>query len=166
MKPNEELKVWRDYIENFVRKNRQVGLNVLDIGLGESTLIVKNMFPLAKTLDSRTDIQADYVADICGDISSLPNFDLIFCMEVLEHTKEPWKVAKNLVDLLMIGGKLVVTVPCFLFWHPMEPIVGDYWRFLPGHVPLLFDRMKVLKESVCNHNDKHRPLGMCYVLEK
>jgi len=53
------------------------------------------------------------VADIERDIIDLPEnkFDLILCLDVLEHTRDPWSVLKLLVRWLRKGGIIIASIP-------------------------------------------------------
>ena len=39
------------------------------------------------------------------------SLDLILCLDVLEHTVDPWRVLKNLFDLLKPAGAIIVSLP-------------------------------------------------------
>lgn len=166
-----DLDIWREYIKNFLERCvanlRHDGKDVLEIGRGDSTEILQNSITNLKILDKRDDIKSDYNINIFD--KNLNNvvtqkFDLIFLVEVLEHTEKPWEVEKIIKTLLKPNGKLVITVPSFLWWHPLQNRYGDYWRFLPGHVPNIFPNMNILHQEV-EQSDYARPLGMCYILE-
>ncbi|MBI9043086.1 MAG: class I SAM-dependent methyltransferase [Anaerolineaceae bacterium] len=53
--------------------------------------------------------------DIVSDITDIPqpdqSFDVIMCVEVLEHLTEPIKAIKEMARLLRPGGRLILTAP-------------------------------------------------------
>lgn len=53
------------------------------------------------------------VADIENDIVNLPKdyFDLILCLDVLEHLQDPWRVMRMLVSWLRPAGTLLASIP-------------------------------------------------------
>src|SRR5437868_983182 len=53
------------------------------------------------------------IADIEKDAVCLPEdyFDLILCLDVLEHLQDPWRVMSMLVTWLRPHGTLVASVP-------------------------------------------------------
>jgi 2-polyprenyl-3-methyl-5-hydroxy-6-metoxy-1,4-benzoquinol methylase len=53
-------------------------------------------------------------------------FDMILCLNVLEHVFEHQKAVDNMHRALKKGGKLVVAVP---FCFPLHDEPGDYWRY-------------------------------------
>ena len=50
--------------------------------------------------------------DVCDLPDTLPrDFDLIWCVEVIEHVKEPSKLLRNAAEHLVDGGRFVLTFP-------------------------------------------------------
>lgn len=46
------------------------------------------------------------------DLTSwVDRFDLILCLDVLEHLNDPWALIENLSELLKPGGRLVASIP-------------------------------------------------------
>lgn len=164
-----QLDRWRRFIDQFflnvVVPRVKPEMSVLDIGIGESTNLCRAHFPKFSTLDSRNDAQPTYHVDITDPkvIDLVPRQDVILIMEVLEHVKKPWLAAQHINRLCKPNGMIVVTVPSFLAWHPMQPICGDYWRFLDGHVEHLFGQSP-REKAICPSDQKHKPIGMCYIL--
>ena len=64
-----------------------------------------------------------------------PKSDLGICMDLLEHTSNPFTVAKNITDNLKLGAFLFVTVP---FVWDLHFYPKDYWRFTPQGLEELF----------------------------
>lgn len=173
-----ELEKWRQFIDNYIRSNFKPNLeqSVLDIGIGESNNILRPMYPQLKTLDRRTDVKADIQVDIetkeAGQALSWINlgvfnhFDLIFCLEVLEHCEKPWNVPSSLFFPLKHTGKLIVSVPCFLFEHQMHPVCNDNLRYMPGYLPRFFGSdWKCIDQRVCA-DQAFKPLGQIVMFEK
>lgn len=85
-------------------------------------------------------------------------FDYGICMDLLEHTSNPFLVAENIRKSLAPNAYLFVTVPFIweLHYYPK-----DYWRFTPQGIEELFNTMaieviglvrdKSPKESVPRH---------------
>lgn len=46
-----------------------------------------------------------------SDLGNSPSYDVVFLMQVLEHLVEPEAAVRRLVDLITLGGTLVLTVP-------------------------------------------------------
>lgn len=53
-------------------------------------------------------------------------FDHVDCMSVLEHARHPWLIAENIVDVMVHGGTIFLTVP--FIWRP-HAYPNDFWRF-------------------------------------
>lgn len=168
------LSLWRKDIEDFLIKQiprHYKSGSTADIGVGESTKILRKLLsdPFL-SIDQFPDCKPDILFNVeDGDPDGIIKFDTIFMLEVMEHSKRPWKLAANIYKMLNPGGTVFVSVPCFLFWHPGYPFYGDYYRFLPGHEEILFEDMRLLHTSQSQNNiygGKHTPLGMTYILRK
>jgi len=75
--------------------------------------------------------------DLCQPPDPLPQADVVFCEQVLEHVRDPWRAARTLHDLLRPGGRLIVSTPFLIRIHP-EPT--DYWRFTPDGLRVLLEQ--------------------------
>ena len=131
MKPTNTLNVFlrtspsRRILEDLLSKRwGEFSGTVLEIGPGEY---------------SHSDLFDDYVAidivnrkriDVVADVNVLPFrnsiFDSVICIAVLEHTKEPRHVVKEMKRVLAPSGKLLAWVP---FVQPMHDLPSDYFRF-------------------------------------
>lgn len=54
-------------------------------------------------------------------------FDIVICLEMLEHDNAPWITINNLSSVLKKGGFLIVSTPTFGF--PLHRYPKDYFRF-------------------------------------
>ncbi len=83
----------------------------------------------------------DLVLDLAGEFSKIDatlggrRFRTIFCLSVLEHVEQPFRMADNLTRLLEPGGCLCVGVPFAFKFHGYP---SDYWRFTHEGVRKLF----------------------------
>jgi methyltransferase family protein len=75
------------------------------------------------------DMKIDEGVDLCGDLMD-PQFfgrlrslgaGAVFCSNVLEHVSDPSALARQLEELVPVGGYLVVSVPHRFPYHP-DPI--------------------------------------------
>ena len=76
----------------------------------------------------QSDVNPEYGHQII-DITSWAvkeKYDVIICMNVLEHVFEYQKAIDNLYRALKKGGELVVFVPMI---YPLHDEPHDYWRF-------------------------------------
>lgn len=67
------------------------------------------------------------------------------CMDLLEHARNPFLVAKNISDSLKKGALLFVTAPFVwdIHTHP-EDNWNDYWRFTPEGLTELFKDLTMI----------------------
>lgn len=92
---------------------------------------VSTLFKNAKieTLDIDETANATYIADLTKNNSEFiksESFDVIICMEVLEHTLNPFKATEEIFRLLKKGGTLLMSTPYNFRIHWPLP---DCWRF-------------------------------------
>ena len=104
------------------------------------------------------------VLDLAEDFSlvshHLPNtFATIFCLSVLEHCHQPFRMAENIQRLLAPGGTLYVSVP---FVWEIHSFPADYWRFTPEAICLLFAGIDFSPNSCAYHSQDD---GIFYPLE-
>ena len=98
-------------------------------------------------LDLQDGANVDSVMDICSPPRALkaalgePGFDLIVCCHVLEHTRDPWRAARNIEGLLRPGGLIYVSAAWSQAFHAAP---DDYWRFSVRGLMLLFGRLEVV----------------------
>lgn len=131
-------KLTRHKIRGFI-KNYATAAPVLDIGAGSTQYA--DIFPNRTTLD----IDSSRRPDIVGDAEDLPfqdaSFGVVICSEVFEHLKHPERAAAEIHRVLKPGGTLVLTTR---FAFPVHDSPGDYWRFTPYGLSLLFDGWDIL----------------------
>ena len=65
-------------------------------------------------------------------------FGTIFCLSVLEHCEQPFRMAENLTRLLKPHGKICISAPFAWQFHAYP---ADYWRFTHEGVKKLFPRL-------------------------
>jgi SAM-dependent methyltransferase len=151
------------HVEHFSGPYLEVGAK--DYG---NTQDLRHLFSSGATYIG-TDIEAgkgvDVVADLADDISSLretlgmKGFGTIFCLSVLEHCKDPFRVARNLAALLKPDGVICISVPFALGLHAYP---SDYWRFTPEGVKQLFPELAFALELACTATTREkdfRPIG-------
>jgi hypothetical protein len=96
-------------------------------------------------LDMEAGSGVDIVMDLTSDFGQVDTklgkkrFGAIFCLSVLEHCDNPFKMAKNLTALLKPGGMICIGVP---FSWQIHGYPNDYWRFTPEGIKKLFPSIK------------------------
>jgi len=87
----------------------------------------------------------DVVLDITEDFGQIDKrlcgqrFGTIFCLSVLEHCEQPFKMAENLTFLLEPEGQICISAP---FSWKIHAYPSDYWRFTPEGIKKLFPMIK------------------------
>lgn len=131
---NSTFDLARIHLDEFIKRvsakySDSIGGILLEVGPSEHST-VNNYFNNFKkeTLDISPNVGADYVGDITKTNSEISDnkYDIVICLEVLEHTLNPFDAIKELRRILKDGGILLVSAP--LNWRIHGP-VPDCWRF-------------------------------------
>jgi SAM-dependent methyltransferase len=125
------------------------GLEMLDVGCGTggtTAFLGRGHRVTGCELDAEA---ATYSAGrglqgvVRGSAEALPfrdrSFDVVLCLDVLEHHGDDLAVAREALRVLRPGGLLLVTVPCFGFlWGPHDVLSRHRRRYvLPGLLDVL-----------------------------
>jgi SAM-dependent methyltransferase len=105
-------------------------------------------------VDMRPGDGVDRVIDLSGDFpriaEELPlRFATIFCLSVLEHCRQPFRMAENLARLLRDDGVIYLSVP---FVWEIHDHPRDYWRFAPEGIRELFPGIDFDVSACCYHS--------------
>jgi hypothetical protein len=104
----------------FANKDKYVGVDMED---GSGVDVVLDLTEDFEQIDAK----------LCGQ-----RFGTIFCLSVLEHCGQPFKMAENSTLLLREKGRICVSVP---FSWKIHGYPNDYWRFTPEGIKRLFPRV-------------------------
>jgi 2-polyprenyl-3-methyl-5-hydroxy-6-metoxy-1,4-benzoquinol methylase len=123
---------WEDFVME-VNSKLFNGATVLDAGAGDGAwqkkiLHAVNYISMDLGVGDNT---LDYShLHIKGDLSKIPldsnSIDVVICIQVLEHVKEPWTVLSEFYRVLKPGGILYLTCPQGVPLH-QEPF--DFYRY-------------------------------------
>lgn len=140
-------KITRKHLEKFLAKHAS-DKNTLDIGSGGSLYGYNRFFSNRTTVD----IDPARNPEIIGDIHNLPfkdeEFDVVLCVEVLEHVLEPKKAIQEMNRVLKKGGTLVLTTR---FVYPIHDAPNDYWRFTKYGLKELFKEWDIQELTAETH---------------
>ncbi len=89
-------------------------------------------------------------------------FDYALCCAVLEHTRRPWDVAREIVRVLKPGGKLLVDYP---FLQGVHGYPHHYFNATPGGAVSLFEEHCDILESTIGRNN-HPIQALCWILRE
>jgi SAM-dependent methyltransferase len=112
------------------------GLRVLDVGCG-----VKPYFPFFARLGEYVGVDAvdNPAADVRASVESLPlpdgSFDLVLCLQVLEHVERPAQAVAELRRVTAPGGRVLASTHGVQPYHP-APL--DLWRWTHEGLERLF----------------------------
>lgn len=131
-------KITRTNLEKFIKKESTTKLT-LDLGCANS--------PYSRYFKNRigVDIESGQGVDVTADAHQLPfedeKFDVILCMEVLEHLHTPHVAISEMKRVLKKGGKLILTTR-FIF--PIHNAPADYYRYTKYGLKNLFRDWEII----------------------
>lgn len=119
---------------------------VLEVGSRDygNTQDLRGLFPPDREyvgVDMEAGPGVDLTMDLTEDFARIDanlggrRFGTIFCLSVLEHCAQPFRMAENLTALLEPDGWLCLSVP---FAWRLHDYPNDLWRFTPDGVRTLF----------------------------
>jgi SAM-dependent methyltransferase len=130
---NNVFSLTREHLNSFINRiAKQYGNNndkLLEIGPQDRSE-VKTAFNMCKI--ETLDLIPDYNPDIVGDITKYnfhikdSTYDIITCLEILEHTINPFSAIEELKRITKHEGYVLFSAP--LNWRIHGPI-PDCWRF-------------------------------------
>lgn len=166
-------------IVRIVAESLPKKIKVLEIGSliveGQEHLSVRKLFPEAEYIgvDMRQGNGVDIVEDFIDFANKCDNekhdglnyrydneqeFDLILCLEMLEHAKEPFQIIESAKQCLKPNGVLLVTS---VFNFKIHEYPNDYWRFTPECFKMLLkNNSRVYK--IGNYLMPHTVIGIQY----
>lgn len=93
----------------------------------------------------------DYDEDIQHLSFNDAQFDLVICLEVLEHVRDPFLASREIMRVLRDDGRLLLTVPFIACYHGKTGASAshdeypDLWRFTHEGLQQLFAPMRALE---------------------
>jgi len=108
----------------------EVGSRIVEASQGAMQTRIRDLFPSARYLgvDASPGHGVDQVEDIHALTFSDASFELVICLDTLEHVRDPVQAMRELKRILAPSGVLLLaTVMNFeIHCYPC-----DYWRFTP-----------------------------------
>lgn len=124
----------REALKEQLAKINLKDVSVVDWGAGSkpASRYIRHENCTFYTIDKSDYNKPDLVLDITQD-TFIKQFDVAFCLEVIEHVEWVEGLVENLSQNLKSGGVLYMSVPFQFEIHSDE----DYWRFTEPGIRLL-----------------------------
>ena len=123
----------RKPLVDWLRAQHVGGARVLDVGCGDRPY--GELFPGAVGFD----VPGNQHADLHGDIDAIPvedaSFDVVLCLQVLEHVPDPAAAVRELHRVVRPGGRVLLSTHGI---YPFHPNPDDLWRWTHQGLERLF----------------------------
>jgi len=127
-----------------IKKYCRPNYKIINIGAGGEIkkILLKRGLDF-KEMDINERRHPDYICSVESmDIFPDESIDIFFCMEVLEHVKNPFNAIKEIKRTLKPGGMIVGSTP-FIF--PMHDEPHDFYRYTKYGLVNLFQDFKKIE---------------------
>jgi len=122
---------------DWLAKQPFAGLRVLDVGCGDRPY--EGLLHDAATVVG-FDVPANTYADLHGSIEAIPvddaSFDVVLCLQVLEHVPSPAAAVRELRRIVRPGGRVLASTHGI---YPFHPNPEDLWRWTHTGLERLFE---------------------------
>jgi len=132
------------FLTQAIKKLPLQNKRIINIGSGGQIkeLLIKHNIRF-KELDIDKKRKPDYVCSV----EDMPIFkdnsiDIFFCMEVLEHVKNPFKAVQEMERALAFGGIIIGSTP---FMMPIHDEPYDFYRYTKYGIKNLFKSFKKIR---------------------
>jgi SAM-dependent methyltransferase len=121
---------------DWLRSTDVAGMRVLDVGCGDR--------PYEQLLSGAAeivgfDVPGNPHADLHGSIDAIPvedaSFDVVLCLQVLEHVPDPAAAVRELRRVVRPGGRVLLSTHGI---YPFHPNPDDLWRWTHDGLDRLF----------------------------
>ena len=123
----------RKPLVDWLRAQDVAGQRVLDVGAGDRPY--RELFPSAVAFD----LPGNPHAELHGEIDAIPvedaTFDVVLCMQVLEHVPDPAAAVRELHRVVRPGGRVLLSTHGI---YPFHPNPDDLWRWTSQGLERLF----------------------------
>lgn len=117
----------------WLRAHATSAASVLDVGCGDRPYA--ELFPNAVGFD----VPGNAHADLHGSLEAIPvddaSFDLVLCLQVLEHVPDPAAAVRELHRVVRPGGLVLLSTHGV---YPFHPNPDDLWRWTHEGLERLF----------------------------
>lgn len=120
-------------LQEFQNLNVDVS-ELLKVG-GRAALALQELFPGRVGIEGRFDV---------GEVPQEPKYDLVLCLEVIEHVTDPVRLLRNMRRVLKPGGMILVSTPNHVAWIERKLIdqFGDnnWYHHVRAYTPMMLNQ--------------------------
>ena len=135
-------------VKQYVAERVKGDEKTLDIGSLDVNGNLRDLFSDYIGLDMRDGDNVDVVANSHNLPFDDEVFDLVTCVEMLEHDDNPFKTLDEIYRVLKTGGKVILSASGISF--PKHAYPNDYFRYTAEGIKALLNKFKNIETSEDN----------------
>lgn len=132
-------------VKQYVRERVTGNEKVLDIGSYDVNGSLRDLFTDYTGVDMRDGPNVDIVANSHKLPFKDDTFDLVTCVETLEHDDRPFDTMKEIYRVLKKGGKVILCASGISF--PKHDYPNDYFRYTAEGMGSLLSEFKNIETA-------------------
>lgn len=149
---HDSVRAWVEYTIVSLNCNDRI----LEVGSANINGSVRDMFNgnpyVGIDLDVGPGVDVVMDAHHLAHMFGPDSFELVLCLEMLEHDPNPWVTLQQIGQVLAPGGALILTCRGNYFPEHNNP---DYWRFMANGMTLLVEQSGLTLD--CLEPDPQQP---------
>jgi len=130
----------QEKVKQYVRERISGNEKTLDIGSLDVNGSLKDLFTDYIGLDMREGANVDVVSNSHKLPYKDETFDLVTCVEMLEHDSNPFQTLDEIYRVLKTGGKVILAASGINF--PKHAYPNDYFRYTAEGIGALLYKFK------------------------
>ncbi len=166
----------KEIVLDFIKASLLVSFpKILDIGCGTGLMLNEySKMGIAVGIDSNKEALAllqKRHPDLKTELGALPNIkqknqvDMVSTLDVLEHIQDDAVALKNINQLLVPGGFVILTVPAYRFlWSPHDRLNFHQRRYTKHDIKILAEKSHFTVEKLSYFNTLLFPAAVLYKL--
>jgi SAM-dependent methyltransferase len=143
---------YNSFLEELIQKNATKGKKLLDFGAGSGQFAAPLNHKGFQVHCVEPDVTLGALLKqksltVYNDLQKAPqDFAMIYSLNVLEHIADDSQIARQLVQHLQPGGRILIYVPAFqVLYSALDQKIGHHRRYTKQSLCQLFPSLKIVE---------------------